>query len=58
MPTAWLAGVRDTLVPIAALQHLTRDHPHMQLIPFEQAGHAPFISHSQAFAHAVMEFLQ
>ena len=58
MPVTWLAGVRDTLVPIAALQQVVRDYPHMQLIAFERAGHAPFVSHPQAFATAVTEFLQ
>lgn len=58
MPVVWLAGARDTLVPIAALQQVVRAYPTMQLTAFDLAGHAPFVSHPQAFAAAVTEFLQ
>jgi pimeloyl-[acyl-carrier protein] methyl ester esterase len=58
MPVAWLAGARDTLVPFAAMQNMVRAYPAMQLHVFEQAGHAPFVSHPQPVASAVTEFLQ
>ncbi len=56
LPTLLLAGTRDTLVPVAALRTLAERHPHVQLREFTQAGHAPFISHPQDFAAALVEF--
>lgn len=58
MPVLWLAGERDTLVPLTALQQLAREYPSMSLVSIGRAGHAPFISHPQAVAAAVLEFLQ
>lgn len=56
MPTLLLAGARDTLVPITALRDLAARHPHLRLLEFARAGHAPFISHPQAFVAALAEF--
>ncbi|MFA7387537.1 MAG: pimeloyl-ACP methyl ester esterase BioH [Thiohalobacteraceae bacterium] len=56
-PALWIGGGRDTLVPIAALRRVQREHPRMQLKELSQAGHAPFISHPQEFVAAVLEFL-
>lgn len=58
MPTQWLGGVRDTLVPIEALRAVTTTYPQMRLQEFEATGHAPFISHPQAFSRALTEFFQ
>lgn len=58
MPVLWLGGVRDTLVPIAALRAVTAAYPNMRLQEFEFAGHAPFVSHPQAFAQALTEFMR
>jgi pimeloyl-[acyl-carrier protein] methyl ester esterase len=57
MPVLWLGGVRDTLVPIAALRVLTATYPQMRLQEFESAGHAPFVSHAHECAQALTEFL-
>lgn len=56
MPTLLLAGTRDTLVPVAALRDLAERYPQLRLQEFAQAGHAPFISHPQAFVAALVEF--
>lgn len=56
MPVLWLAGARDTLVPVAALRAQTTGQPRQRLHEFAQAGHAPFISHPDAFVAAVTEF--
>lgn len=58
MPVLWLAGTRDTLVPIAALRAVVEAHPRQRLYEFAQAGHAPFVSHPQAFFETLTEFLQ
>jgi pimeloyl-[acyl-carrier protein] methyl ester esterase len=58
MPVLWMAGARDTLVPIAASRALHAAYPHQRLCEFAQAGHAPFISHPDAFVEALTEFLQ
>jgi pimeloyl-[acyl-carrier protein] methyl ester esterase len=57
MPTLWVGGVRDTLVPITALRRVHEQYPHMPLHEVVQAGHAPFISHPQETAAAISEFL-
>ena len=57
MPVLWIGGERDTLVPIVALRRVQLEHPQMQLKAISQAGHAPFLSHPQAFMAAVTEFL-
>lgn len=56
MPVLWLAGARDTLVPVAAVRAQVADQPRQRLHEFAQAGHAPFISHPDAFVAAVTEF--
>ncbi|MFP5506505.1 MAG: pimeloyl-ACP methyl ester esterase BioH [Gammaproteobacteria bacterium] len=56
MPVLWLAGARDTLVPVAALRVLAGANPQQRLFEIAQAGHAPFISHPDAFIAAVTEF--
>jgi pimeloyl-[acyl-carrier protein] methyl ester esterase len=58
MPVLWLAGARDTLVPVAALRELAAALPCQRLHEFAQAGHAPFVSHPDAFVMALTEFLQ
>ena len=57
MPLLWLAGARDTLVPIVALRRVHEQYPHMRLREIAQAGHAPFLSHPQETAAVISEFL-
>lgn len=56
-PTLVLHGERDTLAPIAAAEYTAAQLPHGQLAAIEGAGHAPFISHPDAFVDAVETFL-
>ena len=57
MPVLLIGGERDTLVPITALRRLQREYPQIRLAAISQSGHAPFLSHPQAFITAVTEFL-
>ena len=57
LPVLLLGGARDSLVPIEALRVLAQAHPLVRLHEFQQAGHAPFISHPQEFANVLAEFL-
>ena len=56
-PALVLLGERDTLVPIAAGEALAAALPHGTLRLMPGAGHAPFLSHPEAFAEAVSDFL-
>lgn len=58
MPVLWLAGCRDTLVPVASLRALVEAQPQQRLHEFARAGHAPFVSHPDEFVAALREFLQ
>jgi len=56
-PALLLAGERDTLVPLAAVQ-ATRDMlPNAQLTVLPGAGHAPFISAPGLFAETINTFV-
>lgn len=55
-PTLVLHGERDTLAPLAAAQYTAGQLPHGRLEVIEGAGHAPFISHPDAFMQAVLKF--
>lgn len=54
MPSLWIAGRRDRLIPAAAMrwsaQHAAGDYLELD------AGHAPFLSHPQAVADAISGF--
>ena len=47
-PQQWLFGERDTLVPIALADWIHHQLPAARLVRIARAGHAPFLSHSQA----------
>ena len=47
MPVCLIGGVRDTLVPIAALRNLQARFPQLAVHEIEGAGHAPFMSHPE-----------
>lgn len=57
LPVLCLAGQRDALVPIEALQQWVNCYPQLQLRTVAQAGHAPFLSHPNEFVAALTEFL-
>lgn len=58
MPVQFIMGERDTLMPTAAAQAAGILIPHAHVSIIEGAGHAPFLSHPQAFLAALLPFLQ
>ena len=54
-PVAWLLGDRDALVPVALAQTLKQLSPGVETGVIRGAGHAPFISHPEDFARAVVQ---
>lgn len=56
MPSLWIAGRRDRLVPSAAMQRAAAlaDNGHFIQVP---SGHAPFIGHAPAVAQAITDFI-
>jgi len=56
-PTLFLAGARDTLMPVEAAQWSAEKIPGAHLRVVEGAGHAPFISHPEFFIQQVRQFL-
>ncbi|GAB4302601.1 MAG: pimeloyl-ACP methyl ester esterase BioH [Thiohalomonadaceae bacterium] len=55
-PALVLHGARDTLAPLAAAEYTAAHLPQGKLQVIANAGHAPFLSHPDAFLHAVEEF--
>ncbi len=57
VPSLWLAGARDRLIPWQAMQWAAE---HSRAARFEKivgGGHAPFIGHADAVAHAISAFV-
>jgi pimeloyl-[acyl-carrier protein] methyl ester esterase len=57
VPSLWLAGRRDRLVNPAAMQASAAQSRLAQFVPIEHAGHAPFLTHANTVADALMAFL-
>ncbi len=55
-PTLWIAGDRDRLVPAAAVASASGMMVESRMVTIEGAGHAPFLSHPQAFISEVIRF--
>jgi pimeloyl-[acyl-carrier protein] methyl ester esterase len=55
MPSLWLAGRRDRLVPPAAMRWAAQQSPQGRFVEFS-SGHAPFIGHAAEVAAAIIEF--
>ena len=53
MPSAWIAGRRDRLVPPAAMRWAAAAAPHGSYVEIA-AGHAPFLGHPDAVADALI----
>lgn len=53
-----LAGERDTLTPLAAMQYMEKALPNARLEMIKGAAHAPFLSHKDEFVKCVMDFLK
>ncbi|MGE5624888.1 MAG: pimeloyl-ACP methyl ester esterase BioH [Bacillota bacterium] len=58
LPTLVLAGGYDRLTPPGASGFLARSIPGAQLEVFPKSAHAPFISHAEAFAAVLLEFMR
>ena len=58
IPSLWIGGRRDRLVPWRALEASARLAPGGNAITIAQAGHAPFLSHADEVARAVLDGLQ
>jgi len=56
MPVTLIAGKRDTLIKIRALEQLA-ETPNVSLYTIATAGHAPFISHPQQFVDVLLNAL-
>ena len=58
LPTLVIAGGYDRLTPAAASEYLAAHIPgaHLEILP--KSAHAPFISHTDAFVAAVLEFMK
>ena len=52
-----IAGVRDTLVPLAAAEYLAQALPHARLATIAGAAHTSFLSHPQIFVEHMTSFL-
>jgi pimeloyl-[acyl-carrier protein] methyl ester esterase len=57
VPSLWLAGRRDRLVDPRAMQAAAALAPHASACVVEHAGHAPFLTHADAVATHVRDFL-
>ena len=55
-PTLVVAGERDALTPVAASAWLAEVLPNARHVPIAGAGHAPFLSHPDAFNAALDRF--
>lgn len=55
VPSLWLAGRRDRLIPAAAMAWSAQHSPQGRYREFP-AGHAPFLGHAAALAEAIGEF--
>lgn len=56
-PTLVMHGNKDRLIPFSAGQYLASTIAHAQLVPFQNAGHAPFLGHDDVFLRAIQDFL-
>ncbi|MFT4180051.1 MAG: pimeloyl-ACP methyl ester esterase BioH [Thermomonas sp.] len=57
MPSLWLGGRRDRLVNPAAMQASAAAAMDARYVQIEHAGHAPFLTHADEVADALLGFL-
>jgi len=57
MPSLWMAGRRDRLVPPAAMQWSAAQATRGRYLEFN-SGHAPFLEHADGVADALVAFEQ
>lgn len=58
VPALVIQGERDRLVPMGAARFLAEHLPQARLAPISGAGHAPFLSHPDAFLERLEDFLR
>jgi pimeloyl-[acyl-carrier protein] methyl ester esterase len=58
VPSLWLAGRRDRLVDPRAMRDAAALAPGARFAVVEQAGHAPFLTHADAVAAHLVDFLR
>ncbi len=58
LPTLWLLGENDPLIPAEIMQAIQTLQPHSHIQIIEGASHMPFFSHPQPTAEALLQFLQ
>ena len=56
-PSLWVAGRRDRLVNPSAMQASAAIAPDARYVQVEHAGHAPFLTHADEVAAALLQFL-
>jgi pimeloyl-[acyl-carrier protein] methyl ester esterase len=56
VPSLWIAGRRDRLVRAQALEAAAQRAPRARYLRIDRAGHAPFLSHADDVAMAVLDF--
>ena len=54
-PATWLLGEKDALVPLELVQSLKQMSPNVDVQILTGAGHAPFISHPDAFVKSLLQ---
>jgi len=57
VPSLWLFGERDTLVPAAVAERIAVLLPQARTRVIAGAAHAPFLSHADAVAAEIAAFL-
>jgi pimeloyl-[acyl-carrier protein] methyl ester esterase len=57
LPTLLIGGLNDRVTPPAALEWLAARLPRAELLLLARAAHAPFLSHPDEVAQAVLDFL-
>jgi pimeloyl-[acyl-carrier protein] methyl ester esterase len=57
VPSLWIAGRRDRLVDPRAMRTAAERAPAAQFLQVEHAGHAPFLTHADEVAAALLGFL-
>ena len=57
VPSLWIAGRRDRLVPAAAMRWAARQNPQSLFVDIS-SGHAPFVSHAAEVADAIIAFVE
>ena len=58
VPSLWIAGRRDRLVPAAGMRDAAAACPGARFVAVDGAGHAPFLTHADAMAADIATFIE